>query len=229
MPRDQIGTVVVRRSVLGREGSKRVLDSCLSAAALMLLSPILGLVALLVRLRMGTPVLFRQVRPGLRGRPFTILKFRTMINETDGSGRLLSDGERLTSLGRFLRNSSLDELPELFNVLKGDMSLVGPRPLFMKYLPYYTEREGLRHSVRPGITGWAQIHGRNYLPWDQRLALDVWYVQNRSLSLDLSILLRTCMQVIRRQGVAPDPDTVETDLDQERQNFRKTVETSQNG
>jgi lipopolysaccharide/colanic/teichoic acid biosynthesis glycosyltransferase len=145
-----------------------------------------------------------------------LYKFRTMTDDRDDTGQLLPDKLRLTSLGIFLRNTSLDELPALFNVLKGDMSLVGPRPLLMRYLPYYTDRENLRHSVRPGITGWAQVNGRNYLPWDERLALDVWYVENWTLGLDLKILLTTFMQVLRREGVSADPDAAETDLDWER-------------
>ena len=166
---------------------------------------------------MGAPVFFRQTRPGLQGRPFTLYKFRTMTDERDDAGNLLPDGQRLTKLGRFLRSTSLDELPQLFNVLKGEMSIVGPRPLYMKYLSYYTEHEKKRHAVRPGITGWAQIHGRNHLPWDERLALDVWYAENRTFRLDLEILVKTFWQVIRKEGVAPNTDEVEPDMDQERQ------------
>ena len=140
-----------------------------------------------------------------------------MTYERDSTGNLLPDGQRLTKLGRFLRSTSLDELPQLFNVLKGEMSIVGPRPLYMKYLSYYTEHEKKRHTVRPGITGWAQIHGRNHLPWDERLALDVWYAENRSLRLDLEILGKTFWQVIRKEGVAPDTAEIEPDMDQERQ------------
>jgi lipopolysaccharide/colanic/teichoic acid biosynthesis glycosyltransferase len=156
------------------------------------------------------------VRPGLFGQPFTILKFRTMTNASDPSGRLLPDSARLTSLGRFLRVTSLDELPELINVLRGDMSLIGPRPLFTWYLPHYSARERIRHLVRPGITGWAQVSGRNLLGWDKRLAMDVWYVENWSLSLDLRILGRTILMVLSRQGAAPDSGAVETDLAEER-------------
>ncbi|RKX62201.1 MAG: hypothetical protein DRP37_02185, partial [Thermodesulfobacteriota bacterium] len=148
--------------------------------------------------------------------PFTIYKFRTMTDAMDAKGNLLPDGQRLTPLGGFLRSTSLDELPELFNVLKGDMSLVGPRPLVMKYLPYYTDREQLRHSVRPGITGWAQVNGRNLILWDERLAMDVWYVENWSICLDLRILAITILKVLRREGAAKDPDSVEIHLDQER-------------
>lgn len=195
---------------------KRLVDLMLTAALLPVLLPVLLLLAALVRINLGTPVFFSQVRPGLRGQPFTILKFRTMTNQRDATGKLLPDGCRLTAFGAFLRRASLDELPELLHVLRGEMSLVGPRPLLMRYLPYYTEREKLRHVVRPGMTGWAQIHGRNFLPWDERLALDVWYVEHQSLRLDLQILMQTVVKVLRRDGAVANPDEVETDLDQER-------------
>ncbi|MBE0596459.1 MAG: sugar transferase [Desulfuromonadales bacterium] len=196
---------------------KRVVDLLIGVPVLVALLPVLGLIALLVRFWIGAPVIFRQVRPGLNTRAFTLYKFRTMTDTRDPAGELLPDGERLTSLGRFLRVTSLDELPEFFNVVRGDLSLVGPRPLLTRYLPYYTERERLRHAVRPGLTGWAQIHGRNHVPWDERLALDLWYVENWSLGLDLRILLGTVWKVLRREGVAVDTDTAETDLDAERQ------------
>jgi len=195
---------------------KRTIDLILVILGLVFVGPILALVAGLVWAKHGWPVFFSQQRAGFGGKPFRLHKFRTMTNERDSDGKLLPDGHRLTTLGRILRNTSLDELPELFNVIKGDMTLVGPRPLFMRYLPYYTQRELLRHSVKPGITGWAQIHGRNYLPWEKRLALDVWYVENRSLWLDFKILMQTIVKVITRDGVSADPDDVETDLDQER-------------
>lgn len=195
---------------------KRTIDLILVILGLVFVGPILALVAGLVWAKHGCPVFFAQQRAGFGGKPFRLYKFRTMTNERDSDGKLLPDGHRLTSLGRFLRNTSLDELPELYNVIMGDMTLVGPRPLFMRYLPYYTKRELLRHSVKPGITGWAQIHGRNHLPWEKRLALDVWYVENRSLWLDFKILLQTVVKVITRDGVSADPDDVETDLDQER-------------
>lgn len=195
---------------------KRLLDCALALIALGLLSPVMLATAIVIRLKLGRPVLFRQRRPGLNAIPFEIMKFRTMTGETDGNGNPLPDEKRLTGLGKFLRSTSLDELPELLNVLKGEMSLVGPRPLFMEYLPYYTTRERIRHTVRPGITGWAQIHGRNLLPWDERLALDVWYVENRSLLLDLRILLQTFWKVLLRDGAAPNADDVETDLARER-------------
>jgi len=176
--------------------AKRLLDLALVLPGLVLLAPVLVAVALAVRLKLGPGVLFRQERPGLHGRPFVILKFRTMQN---GPG---TDAERLTPFGRFLRGTSLDELPELFNVLKGDMSLVGPRPLLMRYLPRYTPQQARRHEVPPGITGWAQINGRNALSWEEKFALDVWYVDNRSLTLDLVILWRTALAVLRREGIS---------------------------
>jgi lipopolysaccharide/colanic/teichoic acid biosynthesis glycosyltransferase len=176
--------------------AKRLFDLALVIPGLLLLSPVLLCVALAVRLRLGPGVLFRQRRPGLRGRPFTILKFRTM---RDGPG---ADAERLTPFGRFLRSTSLDELPELLNVLRGDMSLVGPRPLLMQYLSRYSPEQARRHEVQPGITGWAQVNGRNALSWEEKFALDVWYVDNRSLALDLRILWRTLLAVIRREGIS---------------------------
>lgn len=196
---------------------KRLLDVLLAGLALVFLWPVMVLTALIVRHSIGRPALFRQQRPGLHEKPFHILKFRTMTDERDASGQLLPDKNRLTLLGKVLRRTSLDELPELINVLLGEMSLVGPRPLLMSYLPYYSERERIRHQVRPGITGWAQIHGRNFIPWDERLALDVWYVENQSLLLDLKILVQTIFKVIVREGVSADPDDAETDLDRERQ------------
>jgi sugar transferase EpsL len=195
---------------------KRVLDLCLSTAGLILCAPVAVAIALAVRVSMGSPVLFRQVRPGLEGEPFTMYKFRTMLDLRNEAGELLPDAERLTWVGKFLRSTSLDELPQLFNVLKGDMSLVGPRPLLVEYIPFYTEREKLRHTVRPGMTGWAQVNGRNRLCWNRRLEMDAWYVENGSLLLDLRILGRTLTYVFRRQGVVVDPAEVETDLVAER-------------
>jgi lipopolysaccharide/colanic/teichoic acid biosynthesis glycosyltransferase len=176
--------------------AKRLLDLALVLPGLALLSPLLLAVALAVRLKLGPGVLFCQERPGLHGRPFRILKFRTML---PGPG---PDAERLTAFGRFLRSTSLDELPELFNVLTGDMSLVGPRPLLLQYLPRYTPQQARRHEVLPGITGWAQVNGRNALTWEQKFALDVWYVDHRSLALDLAILWRTLRAVLRREGIS---------------------------
>lgn len=196
---------------------KRFLDVLLAGIGIALLWPVMAATAVIVRLKIGRPALFCQLRPGLHGRPFHILKFRTMTDERDASGQLLPDEKRLNPLGRVLRRTSLDELPELINVLRGEMSLVGPRPLLMNYLPYYSDRERLRHQVRPGITGWAQINGRNYIPWDERLAMDVWYVEHQSLWLDLKILALTIIKVIARDGVAANPDDAETDLDKERQ------------
>jgi lipopolysaccharide/colanic/teichoic acid biosynthesis glycosyltransferase len=183
---------------------KRALDVAASAAALLALSPVLAAVALAVAVGMGRPVLFVQVRPGLRGRPFRIYKFRTMRDAAGPDGRPLADAERLTPFGRFLRASSLDELPELWNVLRGDMSLVGPRPLLMEYLPLYSPRQARRMEVRPGITGWAQVNGRNAAGWAERFEMDVWYVDHRSLRLDLRILLLTLLRVAGRQGVSQE-------------------------
>jgi lipopolysaccharide/colanic/teichoic acid biosynthesis glycosyltransferase len=183
---------------------KRIFDLTVTVAALILLAPVIAFVALLVRLRLGKPALFRQKRPGLLGRPFTLLKFRTMTDSRDLSGRLLPDAERMTQFGRFLRETSLDELPELFNVLKGEMSLVGPRPLLIKYLRRYTPEQMRRHNVRPGLTGWAQINGRNAISWEERFALDCWYVDNVSLGLDLLILYRTVGLVIRRRHISQE-------------------------
>ena len=189
---------------------------CLLLGAPVIL-PLIAVLALFVRIKIGSPVIFSQQRPGYHEQPFQLYKFRTMTDECDRNGVLLPDGQRLTPFGAFLRRASLDELPELFNVLKGNMSLVGPRPLLMRYLPYYTQRERVRHQTLPGITGWAQINGRNLLPWDKRLALDAWYVENRSLWLDVKILCATFIKVLAREGVSADTAEVETDLDQERQ------------
>jgi sugar transferase EpsL len=181
---------------------KRIFDVIAAASALCLFAPVLLVLAVLVRIRLGTPILFSQIRPGLGGRPFRMYKFRTMTDARDAEGNLLPDHVRLTPLGKFLRSSSLDELPELWNVLKGDMSLVGPRPLLMEYLPLYNQRQNRRHEVRPGITGWAQVNGRNAIGWDQKFELDVWYVENQSFWLDLKILFLTVWKVIRRDGIS---------------------------
>jgi sugar transferase EpsL len=176
-------------------------DRVVALLALIGLSPVLGILAVLVRLKLGSPVLFRQQRPGLHGKPFTLSKFRTMTDKRDAQGNLLPDAERLTKFGKFLRASSLDELPELWNVLKGEMSLVGPRPLLMHYLPLYTPEQARRHEVRPGITGWAQVNGRNALSWEEKFALDVWYVDNHTLWLDLKIIFLTLLKIVKRDGI----------------------------
>lgn len=181
---------------------KRLLDVILSLIAIVLFGPTLLLLAFLVRLRLGSPVLFRQVRPGLHGRPFTMFKFRTMTDRRGPDGALLPDADRLTDFGRFLRSSSLDELPELWNVLRGEMSLVGPRPLLMSYLDRYTDRQLRRHAVRPGITGWAQVNGRNEISWEEKFELDLWYVEHHSFMLDLRILALTFAKVVRRDGIS---------------------------
>lgn len=181
---------------------KRLFDVVASVLGLLLLSPVLLFVAVRVRQEMGAPVFFRQRRPGRHGRPFDMIKFRSMRDATDAQGNPLPDSDRLTAFGRFLRSSSLDELPELWNVLKGDMSIVGPRPLLMEYLPLYTEEQARRHEVRPGVTGWAQVNGRNALTWEEKFRLDVWYVENRSFWLDMRIILMTIGKVIRRDGIS---------------------------
>ena len=190
---------------------KRVVDLTLALTALVLLSPAIVIAALLARIGMGSPILFRQQRPGLGGRPFFVLKFRTMTDARDADGTLKPDGERLTRTGRFLRKTSLDELPQLWNVVKGDMSLVGPRPLLMEYLPNYTPEQNRRHEVMPGITGWSQINGRNDVVFSERLRLDVWYVDHWSLWLDLTILARTVLKVFRSSGVRLDQSVAEID------------------
>lgn len=182
--------------------TKRSVDLIASILGLALLSPLMLVIALAILCTMGRPVFFRQRRPGYRGRPFWLVKFRTMSNALDRDGGLLSDNLRLTRLGRILRHASLDELPELWNVAKGEMSLVGPRPLLMEYMDRYTPEQERRHHVKPGITGWAQINGRNALTWNQKFACDLWYVDHRSLWLDLRILLRTFWQVLHRDGIS---------------------------
>ncbi len=183
---------------------KRALDVGVSAFILVLLSPLLVAVALIVLLQMGRPILFRQQRPGYKGVPFFALKFRSMTDKRDGEGQLLPDGARITRLGALLRRSSLDELPQFWNVLRGDMSLVGPRPLLMQYLDRYTPEQARRHSVIPGITGWTQVNGRNDLAWEKKLALDVWYVDHWSLWLDLRILVVTVWKVLKGEGIAAE-------------------------
>ena len=181
---------------------KRYFDLVLAVMALLVLALPLLVVVWLVRSKLGKPVLFRQVRPGLHGQPFEMVKFRTMTDERGADGALLPDAQRLTSFGRFLRASSLDEMPELWNVIKGDMSLVGPRPLLMEYLPLYSPEQARRHEVRPGITGWAQVNGRNAISWEEKFALDVWYVDHRGLWLDIQILWLTVRKVLLRDGIS---------------------------
>lgn len=181
---------------------KYSLDRLAAALALVLLSPLLIPLALLVRAKLGNPIFFRQQRPGLRGRPFNILEFRTMTDDLDAQGNLLPDAQRLTPFGRWLRSTSLDELPELINIARGDMSIVGPRPLLMRYLPLYTLEQSRRHLVKPGLTGWAQINGRNAISWEEKFRLDTWYVDHWSLWLDLKIILLTVIKVVRREGIS---------------------------
>lgn len=181
---------------------KKTVDRTAAATALAVSAPLLGAIALAIRWTMGEPVLFRQVRPGLHGRPFALLKFRTMREASDAAGQPLPDEDRMTHVGRWLRATSLDELPQLWNVLRGDLSLVGPRPLLLEYLPRYTAEQARRHDVLPGITGWAQVNGRNAISWEQKFALDVWYVDHWSLALDLRILALTAARVLRRRDVS---------------------------
>ncbi len=183
---------------------RRFIDILVAAVGLIILSPLLAAIALAVRAKLGSPILFRQLRPGLHARPFTLFKFRTMLDAAGDAGMSLPDAQRLTPFGKFLRAWSLDELPELWNLLKGDMSLIGPRPLLMEYLPLYTPQQARRHEVRPGLTGWAQVNGRNAQGWDDRFALDVWYVDHRSFRLDLKILWMTVKSVLKRHGISAE-------------------------
>ncbi|MDE2420950.1 MAG: sugar transferase [Gammaproteobacteria bacterium] len=183
---------------------KRLFDCVAALIALAILSPVLVVVAILIRKKIGFPILFRQVRPGLDGKPFVMVKFRTMLDENDAQGNPLPDDQRLTKFGSFLRSTSIDELPELWNVIKGDMSLVGPRPLLMEYLPLYTPQQAKRHDVRPGITGWAQVNGRNAISWEEKFKLDTWYVEHRTLGLDLRIIFLTIKKVLVRDGISAD-------------------------
>lgn len=181
---------------------KRLFDFTCALLGLLVLFPVIVLVAILIQSKLGSPAFFRQTRPGLKGKPFEMVKFRTMLDATDKHGNLLPDDERMTPFGSFLRASSLDELPELWNVLRGDMSLVGPRPLLMEYLPLYSKEQYRRHEVRPGVTGWAQVNGRNAISWEDKFKLDVWYVDNRSFWLDLKILFLTVKKVLVRDGIS---------------------------
>jgi len=189
---------------------KRFFDFSATAFGLLVLALPLLLLALLVRTKLGSPVFFRQTRPGLHGKPFEMVKFRTMTDARDAQGELLPDSERLPPFGRFLRSSSLDELPELWNVLKGEMSLVGPRPLLMEYLPLYTPQQYRRHEVRPGVTGWAQVNGRNAISWEEKFALDVWYVENQSFWLDVKILFLTVKKVLVKDGISASGEATMT-------------------
>lgn len=180
---------------------KRIFDIIISASYLILLSPILIITGAMIAVKLGRPVFFTQIRPGLNAKPFKLIKFRTMTNEKDKVGNLLPNKKRMTRFGSFLRNTSMDELPELINVIKGEMSIVGPRPLLMDYLPYFTEEQNRRHSVKPGITGWSQVNGRNSINWDKKLELDVWYIENQSFFLDLKIILLTILKVIKKEGI----------------------------
>lgn len=201
---------------LYRKYFKRPLDFILALFGLIILSPVMLVIAILVRINLGSPVIFKQQRPGLNEKIFTMYKFRTMTDERDEYGNLLSDEKRLTPFGRFLRSSSLDELPELWNILKGDMSFVGPRPLLIRYLPYYNEAERMRHTVRPGLTGLSQVNGRNLLEWDKRLELDVQYAQNISFFQDVLIILRTITNVLQRKDIVSGDEHVLKNLDVER-------------
>ncbi|WP_313036196.1 sugar transferase [Acinetobacter sp.] len=183
---------------------KRSLDIVIASAALILLSPVYFYVAYKVRKNLGSPVLFRQVRPGLHGKPFEMIKFRSMKDAVDAQGNVLPDSERLTPFGKMLRASSLDEMPELWNVIKGDMSIVGPRPLLMEYLPLYNAEQAKRHNVRPGITGYAQVNGRNAISWEKKFELDTWYVENQSLWLDFKIMLKTIKKVIAKDDISAE-------------------------
>jgi sugar transferase EpsL len=202
----------MKHKQLYRQVGKRILDVVVALLALIISSPLLIGVAILVRLLLGYPILFRQKRPGLYGNPFYIIKFRTMTNACDRDGNLLPDKERLTAFGRFLRSTSLDELPELWNVLRGEMSLVGPRPLLMDYLERYTAQQARRHEVQPGITGWAQVNGRNALNWEERFELDMWYVDHLSLWLDIKIIGLTLYKVLRREGISEQGQATMTEF-----------------
>ena len=206
---------------------KRFFDLTATVPSVIILSPVLVLIGILVRLKIGSPVLFKQIRPGFHGKPFIIYKFRTMTDDLDGNGNLLPDGERLTRLGRFLRMTSMDELPEFFNVIKGDMSIVGPRPLLMQYLDRYTPEQARRHEVKPGITGWAQVNGRNAISWEDKFKLDVWYVDNQSAWLDVKIILMTVWQVLKREGISAKGEATMEEF--RGQISRKKAQESQKG
>ncbi|WP_290772838.1 sugar transferase [Anaerofustis sp.] len=195
---------MIRKRTFYDKYIKRFIDFLLSLIGLIVLSPVLLIVAVMVRTKLGSPILFKQERPGLNGKIFTMYKFRTMTDETDKDGQLLSDEVRLTSFGKFLRAASLDELPEIFNIFKGDMSIVGPRPLLVKYLPLYNERQAHRHDVRPGLTGYAQINGRNAISWEEKFELDIFYVNNSSFLMDVIIFFKTIKKVFVKEGISSD-------------------------
>lgn len=203
---------------------KRLFDIVFSIIFLLCFWWLYIIIAVFVKKKLGSPVIFKQQRPGLNGKIFTMYKFRSMTDARDKNGKLLSDAERLPKFGQLLRSTSLDEIPEIFNVLKGDMSLVGPRPLLVKYIPYYTQKERRRHDVRPGITGWAQVNGRNFISWDKRLALDVEYVDNCSLMLDFKIIFFTLKKIIKREDIAVVPSQIFKNLDMERKDGNKIIE-----
>ena len=185
---------------------KRAFDFTVAGLSIVVLAPLLAVVAMLVFLKLGAPVLYRQVRPGLHAKPFELFKFRSMLDAFDEDGKPLPNDQRITPFGQMLRSLSLDELPELWNILKGDMSLVGPRPLLMDYLPLYDERQSRRHEVRPGLTGWSQVNGRNSISWEEKFEFDIWYVENASFGLDIKIILMTIMKVLRREGISHEGD-----------------------
>lgn len=197
---------------------KRFFDLIVSLCILVIFSPLIFLIIILIKLKLGSPIVFKQKRPGLHGKPFTIYKFRSMTDECDENGELFPDEERLTSFGKFLRKFSLDELPQIFNVIKGDLSLVGPRPLAIEYLPLYSSFQARRHEVKPGITGWAQINGRNNISWERKFELDVWYVDNRSLFLDMKIILLTIKKVIFFEGISQDGHVTMPDFEGSKNN-----------
>ncbi|GIN62014.1 putative sugar transferase EpsL [Robertmurraya siralis] len=194
---------------------KRIVDLSIALPLVIVAAPLMLVISLIIRWKLGTPILFKQQRPGLNGKPFQLYKFRSMTNENDQNGQLLPDQQRITPFGMFLRKYSLDELPQLFNVIKGEVSLVGPRPLLMEYLPLYSERQAKRHLVKPGITGWAQVNGRNAITWEEKFELDVWYVENRSFFLDMRILLLTLLKVISTENVSLDEIDFEGSADKE--------------
>ena len=193
---------MIRKRTFYDKYKKRIIDFLLSLIGIIILSPVLLIVSIMVRTKLGSPILFKQERPGLNGKIFKMYKFRTMTNETDENGELLPDEVRLAKFGKFLRSSSLDELPEMFNILKGDMSIVGPRPLLVKYLPLYSERQSHRHDVRPGLTGYAQVNGRNAISWEEKFELDIFYVNNSSFMVDLMIFFKTIKKVFDREGIS---------------------------